>query len=95
MRGGVNMLKPVPFAHAVTVVTAVFYVICAALSLVAPDLLFSIVAPWFHSINIEAIKVTTMPSMGTLLIGLITISVVTWVTTYATIELYNRLTKGK
>lgn len=89
------MLKPVAFAHAVTIVTAVFYIICAAISFAAPDLLFSVVQPWFHSINIEAIKVTTMPSMGAFALGLVTISLVTWITTYATIWLYNMLAKAK
>ncbi|MBI2022643.1 hypothetical protein HYS97_02255 [Candidatus Daviesbacteria bacterium] len=87
------MLNSKAFANAVTLVTAVFYVICLAISVAAPEFLFGIGRSWMHSINLEAIKATTTPSFQTSIWGLITISAVTWVTTFATIELYNRLAK--
>lgn len=87
------MLKSVPFANAATTVTAVFYVICAVASYVAPDLVVSIGNSWVHSLDLEMIKVVNGMSIGTLTIGLITISAVTWVTTYAMIKLYNRWAK--
>ncbi|OGH21555.1 MAG: hypothetical protein A2958_02390 [Candidatus Levybacteria bacterium RIFCSPLOWO2_01_FULL_38_13] len=89
------MLKPVAFAHAVTIVTAVFYLLCALLVYSAPDLIFGITQSWFHGLNIEAARTAFPLSIERILWGLITISVVTWVTTYATIVLYNRLAKQK
>ena len=87
------MLNSKAFAHATTIVTAAFYLVCAALSFVAPDFITSLGNSWVHALNLEAIKIKTQPSFVTLAYGLITISVVTWVTTYALIELYNRLAK--
>lgn len=87
------MLNAKAFASAAAVVMAVFYIVCAALSYVAPDLIFSISRSWIHTINLESIKAPFSLDIATLLWGLITISAVTWVTTYATVALYNRLAK--
>lgn len=87
------MLNTKAFANAATVVMAVFYVICAVLSYLAPDLIFSISRSWMHTINIESIKSTFTPDVGTLAWGLLSLAVVTWITTYGTIWLYNRLAK--
>lgn len=87
------MLNATAFAHAATLVTAVFYVICVVLSYLAPDFLFGIGRSWMHSINLESVKATTMPDLATVGWGLITISAVTWVTTYAVIWLYNRFAR--
>lgn len=87
------MLNAKAFAHAVTVVTAVFYVICVVLSMLMPDLIFTISRSWMHTINLETIKSTSTPDMGTVIIGLISIAAVTWITTYITIGLYNRWLK--
>ena len=87
------MLNAKAFAHAATIVTAVFYAACATLSYVAPDFVAGIGNSWVHSLNLEAIKINTQPSLTILLYGLVTISAVTWVTTYALIEIYNRLAK--
>lgn len=87
------MLNAKAFASAAAVVTAVFYIVCAALSYAAPDLIFSIGRSWMHTINLESVKAPFSLDTVTLLWGLITISAVTWVTTYATIALYNYLAK--
>ena len=87
------MLNAKAFAPAATIVTAVFYAACATLSYVAPDFVAGIGNSWVHSLNLEAIKINTQPSLTILLYGLVTISAVTWVTTYALIEVYNRLAK--
>ncbi|KKR77072.1 MAG: hypothetical protein UU21_C0001G0126 [Candidatus Levybacteria bacterium GW2011_GWA2_40_8] len=87
------MLNSKAFAHAATIVTAVFYLICASLAYIAPDLIVGIGNSWVHALNLEMIRTSTQPSFGVLLYGLVTISAVTWVTTYALIELYNRLAK--
>jgi len=43
-----------------------------------------------HSLSLESLQVKTAISMGSAIWGLITISAMTWVTTYAAIWLYNR-----
>ena len=87
------MLKSIAFANAATVITAIFYVVCALLSYIAPDLVVGIGNSWVHSLDLEMIKVAKGLSIGTLTIGLISISALTWITTYAMIELYNRWAK--
>lgn len=87
------MLKPIAFAHAVTAVTAVFYVLCLLLVYTVPEFIFGIGASWFHGINLEAVRATTPVPLGSAVWGLVTMSAVTWVTTYAAIALYNKLQK--
>lgn len=84
------MLNAKAFAHAATAVTVVFYVICAALSYVAPDFVVGLAKSWVHTMNVDLVKANFVPDFATLVYGIITISVVTWVTTYALIALYNR-----
>ncbi len=40
------MLKSIPFANAVTVIMAVFYIVCALLSFITPDLVLGIGNSW-------------------------------------------------
>lgn len=87
------MLNAKAFANAVTAVTAVFYVICWALSTVAPDLVIGIAKSWIHTLSLDTIKATSPMPFETGIIGLITISAVTWVTTYSTIWFYNKWAK--
>lgn len=87
------MLNAKAFAHAATAVTAVFYVACWILSVVAPDLIFAIANSWIHAISLDSLRTTTTMSFETVLLGLISISLLTWVTTYATIWLYNKWSK--
>ncbi len=87
------MLNVKAFANATTAVIVVFYIACWLLSTFAPDLIFGISKAWMHSINIESLRATSPMSLETVLWGLISISVLTWITTYATIWLYNKLAK--
>lgn len=84
------MLNAKAFAHATATIMAVFYVGCAILSYFAPDLIFSLAKSWMHTVSLESVKTTFSPDLGSLLYGLVTITILTWVTTYATITLYNR-----
>lgn len=83
------MLNAKAFAHAATAVMAVFYVACALLSYVTPDLIFGLAKSWMHTVNLEVVKTTFAPDFGLLLYGFVTATVLTWVTTYGTIWLYN------
>jgi len=87
------MLKSVPFANAATVITAIFYIICGVLSYIVPDLIVSLANSWVHSLNLEMIRVIKALSVETLVLGLVSLSLITWVTAYAMIELYNRFAK--
>lgn len=87
------MLNAKAFAHAATVVTTVFYLACWLVSVTAPDLIFAIAKSWFHSINIESLQASIPMPLETVILGLITISALTWMTTYATIWLYNQWAK--
>lgn len=87
------MLKSQVFANAATTVIAVFYVICALLSYMMPDLLVAIANSWIHTLSIEALKATSPMTLGSVIIGLVTISAVTWITAYAFAEVYKRFSK--
>lgn len=87
------MLNAKAFANAVTVVTAIFYVVCWGLSVLAPDLIFTIGQAWAHTVNLESVKATATTEPTAVLFGLVSISVVAWITTYATIWLYNKWAK--
>lgn len=87
------MIKSVPFANAVTIVTLGLYVVCRIVSLVTPDFLFSISKSWFHTFSMDSVRATVPMDWGVFIFGAITLAVLAWVTAYATIELYNRLGK--
>lgn len=89
-----KMLNAKAFANAMTIVTAVFYVACIMLSYVAPDILFSTAQSWTHSLNLSVLKTNNQISLTSTLWGLLTINLLTWTTTYATIWLYNKLAKS-
>lgn len=87
------MLNTKAFANATTTITAVFYIGCVLLSYLAPDLVFGLAKSWMHTVNLESVKTTYSPDFGLLIYGFITAIILTWVTTYATIALYNRWAK--
>lgn len=87
------MLNEKAFANAATSVMALFYIACAVLSYAMPDLIFSLAKTWMHTVNLESVKTTFNPALGSLIYGLVTSIGLTWVTTYATIALYNKWAK--
>lgn len=86
-------MKPVVLANVATAVGAAFYIICATLVYAAPDLAFSIAQSWFHGINLEVVRATGPASLGSTVFGLISLSVVLWVSAYVAGYLYNYLAK--
>ena len=85
------MLNAKAFANAATAVTAFFYVVCLLVSYVAPDFVRSVASSWMHSISLEGFKTNTGLDLVSAVWGLVTISVITWATSYAVIWLYNKL----
>lgn len=87
------MLKPKSFANAAATVMAVWVVACAIFSYLMPDVLFIVAKSWMHNVNLETVKATFAPDLGLLILGLVTATGLTWITTYSVIILYNRWSK--
>lgn len=87
------MLNAKAFANATATVMAAWVIFCTLLSYLVPDLLFSIAQSWMHTINLEVVKTSFNPNLGSLILGLVSAVALTWVTIYALVELYNRWTK--
>lgn len=84
------MLKSVAFANAVAAIMAVWVVACALLSYLVPNLLFTVAQLWMHTINLNVVKTTFTPNLGSIVLSLVSATGLAWITTYATIGLYNR-----
>lgn len=87
------MLNAKAFANAAALVMAVWVIGCALLAYVAPDLLFTIAQSWSHSMDLEVVRTTFSPSLGLLILGFVSAVGLTWITTYGTIAIYNKLAK--
>ncbi|MCL4354826.1 DUF5676 family membrane protein [Patescibacteria group bacterium] len=88
------MLKSVPFANAVAVVSAVFFVICTLLTYISPDLTGIFVQAWFHNFGLSSVKPIQL-SLNLFLVGFISVALVSWVGAFVTVEVYNRFAKAK
>lgn len=87
------MLKPIPFANALTAIGLGLYVVCRVLSLVVPDLLFTVGQSWFHTFSLDSSRTVASWELGAFLLGGITFGALAWVTGYAFSFLYNRFAK--
>ena len=87
------MLKPVPFANAMTAVGLGLYVVCRVLSLVIPNLLFTVGQSWFHTFSLDSSRAVAPMNPGMFLLGGITFGVLAWVTGYAFAYFYNRFAR--
>lgn len=87
------MLNAKIFANASASVMGIWVIACALFSYLLPDLLFSVAASWMHTINLETVKTAFVPNFGSLILGLVSASGLTWITVYTTISLYNRWSK--
>lgn len=87
------MLKPIAAANSLAAVSLAIYVICRALSLVVPDLLYSVGQSWFHTFSLGSAK-TVMPlDFGTFITGALTLGLLAWITGYVIVALYNKWAK--
>lgn len=89
------MLKPVAFANAFTMVAIGLYIGCRVLSVIAPDLLFTVGKSWFHTFNLESVRSVAPMDSNLFLIGGITTAALTWVSAYALAYLYNNFARAK
>ena len=83
------MLNPMAFANAATVITVIFYLVIVVSTYIAPDFVFTVGKSWLHSLNLESLKAKRIISPDKAILGLISMGLLTWVTTYAMIWLYN------
>ena len=87
------MIKSNVLANSVATITGVGYVLCRLISVVAPNLLFSIGQSWIHTVNLESVRTSGSMSFGMFVLGLVSSIVVAWVAAYAVAELYNKWEK--
>ena len=88
-------LAVVPLANAAAVVALAAYLICAALSYFAPDLLMWVFQSWAHSLALEALRTTGSTFRPIeLLVGLVTFGGTVWLAVAAVARLYNAWTHG-
>ena len=88
-------LAVVPLANAAAVVALSAYLICAALSYFAPDVLMWVFQSWAHSLALEPLR-TTGPTFRPieLVVGLVTFGGMVWLAVAAVARLYNAWTHG-
>lgn len=87
-------MKETPLANALAVITAGFYLICAFLALTTPQFLLAVFQSWFHGIDITTLA-TTQRNFGGFLLGLISLTVVAWISGYAFAWTYNQFSQKK
>lgn len=86
-------LNAMAFANAFTAVGVGIYILCRVLSLIVPDLLFSVGKSWFHTFSLDSVRTIVTLDLGTFILGGVTIGALTWITFYAGAMVYNNLAR--
>lgn len=86
------MLKPIPLANALAAVVAAFYLICWVLFKAAPDIYNFLINSYSFGADVAGIFQPTH-TIASLFIALVVSSATAWVTGYAFVWLYNKLSK--
>ncbi len=83
-------LGVVPLANATSAVALVGYLICAALSIAAPDVLVWFFQPWLHGLSLAPLRPAgAWFRPGEFVVGLVTFAGTVWLATAAIAGLYN------
>ncbi len=83
-----------PLANAACAVAAAVYVLCAALSVGAPEVLVVLFGPWFHNIRPDVLAYGQgSMTLGQWVLGFFTFSGAVWLAAGAMAWLYNRWTR--
>lgn len=85
---------PIATAHAAGVTTAIIYIVCRVAIALFPDLAMTIAQSWFHGLEISKVSGWSL-SLGSFILGLVTISAGAWLVGYAFAVLYNYFLKNK
>lgn len=88
-------LEAVPLANAATTVALAGYVICAVLTLFAPDAVPWLFQSWSHGLSLDPLR-TVGPTFRPIefVAGLVTFGGTVWLATAAVARLYNAWTRG-
>lgn len=87
-------LHAIPLANAVTAVAEVAYLVCAALSIIAPDILLWYFQSFLHGLSLEPLRPAGPwfePARA--LFGFVAFGATIWVGTVAAASLYNTLAR--
>jgi hypothetical protein len=89
-----SRLNVTALANAAAIVGGVTYLVCAAITALAPGLYFTVVQSWAHGLGLATLQAGA-PSMtpGDLAIGFVTFTVFVWLVSAALAALYNRLSR--
>ena len=88
-------LAVTPLANAATAVALIGYLVCAAISVVAPDVLVWFFGSWLHGLSLEPLRPAgAWFRADTFVVGLITFGGTVWLAAAATAWLYNRWSRS-
>lgn len=85
-------MKAVPFANSLAAVSAVLYVVCRVLAVVAPGFLTALFQSWVHTVDVSSL-VSRPGGAGEFVFGLVSLVAVAWVFGYAWAWMYNKWSK--
>jgi len=85
-------LDPTRAANALAIVGAGLYVVCTLLVVSTPVFYRGVAQTWMHGFNLSALPMRQM-TFGGSVYGLVTFTVVSWLTGYAFAAVYNALGK--
>lgn len=85
--------NPLVLANASTAVVVAIYVICRLAVGLFPDFTLAIAQSWFHGLGLTIISGANL-SVGSFVLGLVSLSALTWVTGYLFAKLYNAWAKA-
>ncbi len=85
-QGAVKM-KIKPFVFAVTSFVAIVYLICAIAIYLAPEITLKFFGYWFHGVDL--MKIAKIPTLGDIVIGLVTALIVSVVGSALFVKLWN------
>lgn len=81
-------------ANSLALVSAGFYLICVILTLLVPDLFLSFFKSWVHGVDITQIWAPSAEPLS-IVWGLISFTLVSWLTGYAFAKAYKYFVKSK
>lgn len=86
-------LNSLALANAATLVTAVVYVACRLAVGLLPDLTLAVAQSWFHGLDLSKVSGENL-GFGAFVIGLLSLSGLTWIVGYLFAETYNKSVKN-
>lgn len=92
LKGGeiIMKIKEMALANALGLVGALYYIVCYLVASFAPDIYKAIAVTWFHMMDISSLWKSAPDG---LVIGIVSFTIVSWVTGWLIAWTYNRFTK--